>query len=122
LTRHLDDNPHNRRIENLAWGTHKDNKQDAIRNGIEGAGSPAKLKSAAANRGQKRPSVSFSNSIREVSPETCKKISLSLTGKKQSVETVAKRVAATKATKARRQGSGMLMVEKSGKGSSFKWL
>ena len=33
LVRHLDDVKENNRAENLAWGTHKDNAQDAIRNG-----------------------------------------------------------------------------------------
>lgn len=33
IVRHLDDNPRNNYIENLAWGTRKDNTQDSIRNG-----------------------------------------------------------------------------------------
>lgn len=33
LVRHLDDVKENNRVENLAWGTHKDNALDAIRNG-----------------------------------------------------------------------------------------
>lgn len=31
--RHLDDNPLNNRVGNLAWGTRVDNMQDSIRNG-----------------------------------------------------------------------------------------
>lgn len=33
LVRHLDDNPSNNDISNLAWGTRKDNATDSIRNG-----------------------------------------------------------------------------------------
>jgi hypothetical protein len=33
LVRHLDDDPANNRIDNLAWGTHQDNSEDAARNG-----------------------------------------------------------------------------------------
>lgn len=33
VVRHLDDNPRNNSIENLAWGTQKDNMQDSIKNG-----------------------------------------------------------------------------------------
>lgn len=33
VVRHRDDNKHNNRLSNLAWGTQKDNMQDAIRNG-----------------------------------------------------------------------------------------
>ena len=32
VLRHLNDDPADNRIENLAWGTYKDNTQDAIRN------------------------------------------------------------------------------------------
>ncbi len=31
--RHLDDNPTHNWLSNLAWGTHKDNHNDAVRNG-----------------------------------------------------------------------------------------
>lgn len=31
--RHLDGNPHNNTLENLAWGSHKDNAQDTLRHG-----------------------------------------------------------------------------------------
>ena len=34
LVRHLDDNPHNNVVENLAWGTYSDNQNDRVRNGI----------------------------------------------------------------------------------------
>lgn len=33
LVRHLDDNPMNNRVENLAWGTQADNMQDCIKHG-----------------------------------------------------------------------------------------
>jgi len=33
IVRHLDDNKENNDIENLAWGTQKDNMRDAVRNG-----------------------------------------------------------------------------------------
>ena len=33
IVRHLDDNPANNEVENLAWGTQYDNVQDCIRNG-----------------------------------------------------------------------------------------
>lgn len=33
VVRHLNDNPNDNRIENLAWGTQKDNVQDSIKNG-----------------------------------------------------------------------------------------
>ena len=33
LVRHLDDNPLNNRVENLAWGTQTDNMQDCVRHG-----------------------------------------------------------------------------------------
>lgn len=34
LVRHLDDVKENNHVSNLAWGTHSDNRQDAIRNGV----------------------------------------------------------------------------------------
>jgi hypothetical protein len=33
VCRHLDGNPINNRLENLRWGTHKENKADAIKHG-----------------------------------------------------------------------------------------
>jgi 16S rRNA U516 pseudouridylate synthase RsuA-like enzyme len=33
VLRHLNDNPTDNRVENLAWGTYSDNLNDAIRNG-----------------------------------------------------------------------------------------
>lgn len=33
IVRHLNDIPNDNRVENLAWGTQKDNMQDAVRNG-----------------------------------------------------------------------------------------
>lgn len=32
--RHLDGNPHNNRVDNLCWGTHAENIQDAVRMGL----------------------------------------------------------------------------------------
>lgn len=33
LVRHLDDDPTNNTVDNLAWGTHSDNRRDSVRNG-----------------------------------------------------------------------------------------
>lgn len=33
LVMHIDDNPKNNRVDNLMWGTHKDNTQDALKKG-----------------------------------------------------------------------------------------
>lgn len=33
VVRHLDDNPRDNRLVNLAWGTHADNQRDRVRNG-----------------------------------------------------------------------------------------
>ena len=33
IVRHLDDDPTNNSIDNLAWGTQKDNHEDCVRNG-----------------------------------------------------------------------------------------
>lgn len=33
LVRHMDDNPSNNRVDNLAWGTQTDNMQDCVRHG-----------------------------------------------------------------------------------------
>lgn len=43
LVRHLDDDPANNQIENLAWGTHQDNADDCKRNGgrLQGEQVPA---------------------------------------------------------------------------------
>lgn len=54
LVRHLDDNPENNILENLAWGDHNDNMQDAIRNGHMGKGSPAAISSGLKLKGRKR--------------------------------------------------------------------
>lgn len=35
LVRHLDDVKENNGVSNLAWGTHSDNRQDALRNGVK---------------------------------------------------------------------------------------
>lgn len=35
LVRHLDDVKENNRADNLAWGTHSDNRKDALRNGVK---------------------------------------------------------------------------------------
>lgn len=54
IARHLDDNTANNRLDNLSWGTRRDNRLDAVRNGIQSAGSPWAKKIGAKNRGQKR--------------------------------------------------------------------
>lgn len=33
IVRHLDDNPRNNHVDNLAWGTQKDNMQDCVKHG-----------------------------------------------------------------------------------------
>jgi hypothetical protein len=38
VCRHLDGNPLNNTVDNLKWGTHKENTQDAVKAGIRGAG------------------------------------------------------------------------------------
>lgn len=48
ISRHLDDVQKNNHIENLAWGSHRDNALDAIRNGKLGPGSEASKKRRAA--------------------------------------------------------------------------
>lgn len=35
LVRHLNDVPDDNRVENLAWGTDSDNRNDAVRNGVD---------------------------------------------------------------------------------------
>ncbi len=55
LVRHLDDNTENNNLYNLAWGSHKDNSQDAIRNGIQGRGSPAAIANSLKHKGRNRP-------------------------------------------------------------------
>lgn len=42
LVRHLDGNPWNRNLSNLAWGTHADNAADAKRHGTLGTGMKAR--------------------------------------------------------------------------------
>jgi hypothetical protein len=38
IVRHLNDIPNDNRLDNLAWGTQKDNMQDSVRNGTHCAG------------------------------------------------------------------------------------
>lgn len=38
VARHLNDVPDDNRLDNLAWGSHRDNRLDAVRNGIESGG------------------------------------------------------------------------------------
>jgi hypothetical protein len=79
LARHLDDNPKHNWLTNLAWGAHKDNTQDSIRNGTNGAGSSSRKMSGLKQTGQKRPGASESNRRRgRLSSESRAKIAASL--------------------------------------------
>jgi len=55
LVRHLDDDITNNSLTNLAWGSHKDNSADAIRNGIIGIGSPPAIANGLRLKGVSRP-------------------------------------------------------------------
>ncbi len=55
IARHLDDNFTNNYLWNLAWGTRRDNRMDACRNGTQGSGSPWAKKVAEKLRGRPRP-------------------------------------------------------------------
>lgn len=78
IVRHLNDVPTDNSLENLSWGSYKDNVVDAVRNGKRGPGTEWSRKKSLSQKGKKKPSVSFSNSKRGVSEETRKKISESL--------------------------------------------
>lgn len=54
--RHLNDNPRQNWITNLAWGTHKDNHDDGVRNGRHAKkGTKEALRYAEALKGKTRP-------------------------------------------------------------------
>ncbi len=55
LARHLDDNKKNNMLSNLAWGSHKDNYDDGVRNGRNGAGTLGAKIRGDKLRGLKRP-------------------------------------------------------------------
>lgn len=56
LVRHLDDNTERTILSNLAWGDHKDNHDDGVRNGKHHkAGTPGALRYAEALRGRPQP-------------------------------------------------------------------
>lgn len=76
--RHLDDNVDNNTLPNLAWGTQRDNVNDAVRNGKLGAGSPAALRVSEWRRGKPRPR------------EIVEKVAAAMRGRKLSEETRAK--------------------------------
>jgi hypothetical protein len=52
--RHLDDTTSNNKLLNLAWGSPKDNYDDAVRNGKHGKGSPGALLRGEKLRGRPR--------------------------------------------------------------------
>ena len=52
-----DDDTTNNRLSNLAWGTAKDNYEDAVRNGSHGPGTPGAVIRGNKLRGRKRPKV-----------------------------------------------------------------
>ena len=113
LSRHLNDVHTDNRVENLAWGTDKDNHNDAVRNGcIVPPSLEGRAKIAAANRRRKfsteararlraahlghkhtpetRAKMSAALQGRKFSPEHCAKLSAAKRGKKLSPETCAK--------------------------------
>jgi hypothetical protein len=55
--RHLDDNTEHNYLSNLAWGTHQDNYDDAVRNNRNGPGSPGALARGDKLRGRPRSEV-----------------------------------------------------------------
>jgi hypothetical protein len=75
VARHLDDNCRNDVLENLAWGYPKDNSQDAWRNG---RCKPQKWSK------ESREKLSRHFKGRKLTPEQCRKLSLSKQGKKLS--------------------------------------
>ena len=81
LARHLNDIHDDNRLENLAWGTDADNKQDAIRNGRTGKGK---------KRGPRPPEVrlkiSEAHKGKKLSAEHRYKIGIGGRGKKRSEE------------------------------------
>lgn len=64
--RHLDDDITNNKLSNLAWGTHKDNYDDGVRNGKNGPGSPGALLRGDALRGIPRYNVDTRRKDREL--------------------------------------------------------
>jgi hypothetical protein len=58
VARHLNDKCYDDVLENLAWGTRKDNTLDAIKNGIFGKGSPSSAKISKALKGRQKPPFS----------------------------------------------------------------
>jgi hypothetical protein len=52
VSRHLDDIKANCTLDNLVWGTRKQNREDASRNGIQGKGSPWAKKLSAKFKGK----------------------------------------------------------------------
>lgn len=60
LGRHLDDNKNNNAVSNLAWGTHKDNAEDCVRNGRRAKRIKVK------NRGEKHANSRLTDEQREV--------------------------------------------------------
>ncbi len=81
VARHLNDVKTDNRLENLAWGTDWDNKQDAIRNGRTGRGQ---------KRGPRplevRRKISEAHKGKQLSEEHRRKIGLACKGQKRSEE------------------------------------
>lgn len=80
---HKDDDITNNRISNLYWGTHSSNARDAFANGKSFISEEQKRK------------ISLTLMGHSVSDETRSKLRIAATGKKQSPESIAKKVAKT---------------------------
>lgn len=85
VCRHLDDDSWNNLPVNLAWGTRKQNAEDAIRNGLIGKGSPCSAKMSASmmgkNKGRKhtrksRRNMSEAHKGKTPSAETKRRLSI----------------------------------------------
>ena len=100
LSRHLNDDHNDNRVENLAWGTHQDNHDDAVRNGINIAHTPeTRAKMSVSHRGlrhtpETRAKMSVSWQGRTFTPEHRAKLSAAACGRKFSREACAKMSAA----------------------------
>ena len=81
VARHLNDVPLDNRLENLAWGTQWENKQDAIRNGRTGRGQKRGPRSA-----ETRLKLSIAHMGKTLSAEHRRKIGEGGRGKKRSEE------------------------------------
>lgn len=92
VARHLDDNKAHNLLPNLAWGTRKDNAEDAVRNKRIGRGSPAAAKTSIKLQGHKHADITkkrIGDALRgkKHTPEACARMSLGHLGKPLSQAT-----------------------------------